>query len=59
MTTMLCSQLRGASLVFINGNVLGVHRRPAKFAAAMRRLRRRSCIGAHTSVHEAQVPAPL
>lgn len=55
-TKQLCVWHRGVSLVFINGNVLGVHRQPSAFAAAMRELRRSGKIGAHTSVHEAQVP---
>ena len=51
---MLCL-CRGVSLVLINGSVLGVHRQPAAFAAAIRELRRCGKVGAHTSVHEAQV----
>lgn len=49
---------RGVSLVLINGSVLGVHRQPAAFAAAIRELRRCGKVGAHTSVHEAQVRLP-
>lgn len=43
----------------MNGNVVGVHHRPRRFAAALRRLRRCGRIGAHTSVHVDKVPPPL
>ena len=41
---------RGGALVFINGSILGVHRRPAHFADTLRALRRRGCIGPYVSV---------
>lgn len=44
-------------MIFVNGNVVGVHQRPQRFAAALRRLRRRGRIGAHTSVHVDKVGA--
>ena len=34
----------------LNGTILGVHRRPLRFANAMRQLRRRGCIGEFVSV---------
>ena len=49
---------RGAAIIFVNGNVVGVHQRSRRFAAALRRLRRCGRIGAHTSVHVDQVPTP-
>ena len=45
---------RGAALVFINGSILGVHRRPAHFAATLRKLRRRGCVGPYVSVFAQQ-----
>lgn len=41
---------RGSALVFINGIILGVHRRPAHFADTLRSLRRRGCVGPYVSV---------
>ena len=45
---------RGAALVFINGSILGVHRRPAHFALTLRKLRRRGCVGPYVSVFAQQ-----
>ncbi|GBG88963.1 hypothetical protein CBR_g48573, partial [Chara braunii] len=38
-------------IVFLNGSILGVHRRPMKLAEAFRRLRRAGRIGEFVSVH--------
>ncbi len=40
--------------MFINGSILGVHRRPAHFAATLRKLRRRGCVGPYVSVFAQQ-----
>lgn len=43
--------LRGTALVFLNGLVLGVVRRPLAFVSAVRRLRRSAMIGEFVSIH--------
>ena len=48
------SACRGAALVFVNGSILGVHRRPTHFAATLRTLRRRGCVGPYVSVFAQQ-----
>jgi len=40
----------GASLVFLNGSILGLHRHAARFAASMRRLRRCGRVGPYISI---------
>ncbi|KAK9824521.1 hypothetical protein WJX72_011068 [[Myrmecia] bisecta] len=42
---------RGAALVFLNGTVLGIHRRPLQFAHAFRMLRRKGCVGEFVSIY--------
>ena len=43
----------GAALVFLNGSILGAHRRPREFVNAARELRRRGRLGEFVSVHTA------
>ena len=40
--------------MFVNGSILGVHRRPAQFAATLRTLRRRGGVGPYVSVFAQQ-----
>ena len=42
---------RQCHLVFLNGLMVGVHRRPHAFAEAFRVLRRRGLVGRYVSVH--------
>lgn len=42
---------RGAALVFLNGNILGLHRRPHRFVASFRELRRRGLVGEFVHLH--------
>lgn len=42
---------RGMALVFLNGSILGVHKRPAAFMTAIRRLRRNGRIAEFVSVY--------
>ncbi|KAK9863933.1 hypothetical protein WJX84_006245 [Apatococcus fuscideae] len=44
----------GTALVFLNGLVLGVHRRPLAFVSAVRRLRRAAMVGEFVSIHAQQ-----
>lgn len=39
-------------LVFLNGNILGVHRRPKKFISNLKHLRRRCFVGEFVSIYE-------
>lgn len=41
----------GSALVFLNGNILGVHRRPKAFVRAFREMRRRGKVGEFVSVY--------
>lgn len=41
----------GSALVFLNGNILGVHRRPKAFVRAFREMRRRGKLGEFVSVY--------
>ncbi|KAL4539453.1 hypothetical protein Ndes2437B_g02173 [Nannochloris sp. 'desiccata'] len=41
----------GSALVFLNGSILGIHRRPMKFMHALRQLRRRGKLGEFVSVY--------
>jgi len=45
---------RHSAMVFLNGTLLGIHRRPLKFAAQLRNLRRSGCIGEFVSVYVIQ-----
>ncbi|KAL4423845.1 hypothetical protein ABPG75_001146 [Micractinium tetrahymenae] len=47
------SELReqGCALVFLNGNILGVHRRPKYFVRSFREMRRRGKLGEFVSVY--------
>ncbi|PSC73428.1 DNA-directed RNA polymerase III subunit RPC2 [Micractinium conductrix] len=47
------SELReqGSALVFLNGNILGVHRRPKYFVRSFREMRRRGKVGEFVSVY--------
>eukprot|EP00437_Effrenium_voratum_P024501 CAMPEP_0181418476 /NCGR_PEP_ID=MMETSP1110-20121109/11580_1 /TAXON_ID=174948 /ORGANISM="Symbiodinium sp., Strain CCMP421" /LENGTH=1160 /DNA_ID=CAMNT_0023541467 /DNA_START=61 /DNA_END=3540 /DNA_ORIENTATION=+ len=42
----------GNYLVFLNGNLLGIHRRPKRFMASLQQLRRRGLIGEFVSIYE-------
>lgn len=42
---------RGCALVFLNGNILGVHRRPKYFVRSFREMRRRGKVGEFVSVY--------
>lgn len=42
---------RSSALVFLNGGILGIHRRPMAFMAALRQLRRRGKLGEFVSVY--------
>eukprot|EP00877_Chromochloris_zofingiensis_P003786 jgi/Chrzof1/13408/Cz07g31260.t1 len=42
---------KGTALVFLNGNILGMHMRPHKFVRAFRDLRRRGHIGEFVHIH--------
>jgi hypothetical protein len=42
---------RGCALIFLNGNILGVHRRPKHFVRAFREMRRRGRVGEFVSVY--------
>ncbi|CAM6092659.1 unnamed protein product [Calypogeia fissa] len=42
---------RSTFIVFFNGNILGVHRRPLRFADHLRKLRRAGKIGEFVSIH--------
>jgi DNA-directed RNA polymerase III subunit RPC2 len=46
-----CPPSRGCALLFLNGNILGVHRRPKRFVRALRELRRRGRLGEFVSVY--------
>lgn len=41
----------GTALVFLNGNILGIHRRPLSFVRRLRELRRRGKLGEFVSVY--------
>jgi len=41
----------GSYTVFLNGQVLGIHTKPQKFASRLRAIRRRGLLGRFTSVH--------
>ena len=47
----LPSACSGSALVFLNGNILGVHRRPKHFVRGLRELRRRGQVGEFVSVY--------
>lgn len=47
----LCLARRGCALVFLNGNILGVHRRPKYFVRSFREMRRRGRVGEFVSVY--------
>jgi len=42
----------GNYLVFLNGNLLGIHRRPKRFMASLQQLRRRGLVGEFVSIYE-------
>lgn len=42
---------KSASLVFLNGTILGVHQQPQKFANSMRKLRRMGHVGHYVSIY--------
>ncbi|CAE7924939.1 rpc2, partial [Symbiodinium sp. KB8] len=42
----------GNYLVFLNGSLLGIHRRPKRFMASLQQLRRRGLIGEFVSIYE-------
>ncbi len=50
-TLPACSARSGSALVFLNGNILGVHRRPKAFVRAFREMRRRGKVGEFVSVY--------
>lgn len=43
---------RGNYLVFLNGSLLGIHRRPKRFMSNLLQLRRRGCVGEFVSIYE-------
>lgn len=45
------------ALVFVNGLLLGMHRRPSQLAAQLRAHRRRAALGAFVSIWESATPA--
>eukprot|EP00931_Biecheleriopsis_adriatica_P063853 TRINITY_DN38747_c0_g1_i1.p1 TRINITY_DN38747_c0_g1~~TRINITY_DN38747_c0_g1_i1.p1 ORF type:complete len:1196 (-),score=225.56 TRINITY_DN38747_c0_g1_i1:24-3611(-) len=42
----------GNYLVFLNGNLLGIHRRPKRFMSSLQQLRRRGRVGEFVSIYE-------
>lgn len=43
---------RGTFLVFLNGTLLGIHRRPRLFTTSLRALRRKGKVGGFVSIHD-------
>jgi DNA-directed RNA polymerase III subunit RPC2 len=50
LTVFVCL-CRGCALVVLNGNILGVHRRPKYFVRSFREMRRRGRVGEFVSVY--------